>query len=222
MQKYLILPLLGFAHFFHAQTTRNVGDFNVVRAYDKLNVELVHASQAKVEVYSTSSDDVEVLNKNGELKIRMVATKLLQGDDTKIKVYYKDLNEIQASQGSNIWSNQTLDANQLSLISNEGSKINLKLDVKDLSVKSNSGGSLELSGKADKQDVLVNAGAQYDGQNLVTQSTDVTANAGGEAEVYAEKKVNAKTRAGGNIEIYGNPKDRNSKKVMGGSIVFKK
>ena len=36
------------------------------------------------------SQEVELVNKNGELKIRMPLTKLLSGDDVSATVYFKN------------------------------------------------------------------------------------------------------------------------------------
>ena len=88
-------------------------------------------------------------------------------------------------------------------------------------MKANSGGIINISGTAETQDVLVNSGASYNGEDLKSEVTSVTANAGGTAEIYASKTINATTRAGGNIEVYGAPKNRNTKNVIGGRIDFK-
>ena len=91
--------------------------------------------------------------------------KLLQGDDIKVKVYYNDLSDIQASQGSEITSDDVLKANLLKITANEGSKIQMKVDVKQLNVRGNSGGEVELSGNADVQEIVMNSGAKYKGDD---------------------------------------------------------
>ncbi len=221
MRKLIMIPVLCFAQIVMAQTIKNVGDFSVVRAYDKISVELVPSSDSKVEILSSNDGDVELLNKNGELKIRMVTTKLLQGDNTKVKVYFSQLKEVQGSQGAIISASQAIKSNRLALISNEGSLLDLHIDVANLDVKANSGGQMKLSGSADRQEAVVNSGAQYYAKNLQSDDAVVTANAGGVIEVNASESVVAKTRAGGEIVIYGNPKDKDTKKIMGGTIRFK-
>ena len=201
----------------YSQTSKNFGDFNSVKAYDRINVTLVKSSENRVEI---KGDDVEILNKNGELKIRMIPTKIMQGDKVFVTVYYEDIDEIQASQGSKI-SSEDLESKKLSITSNEGSVLNLYVDTHLLNVKANSGGIINISGTAETQDVLVNSGASYNGEDLKSEVTSVTANAGGTAEIYASKTINATTRAGGNIEVYGSPKNRNTKNVIGGRIDFK-
>lgn len=217
MKKIIFGFFVVLSQVAYSQISKNFGDFNSVKAYDRINVTLVKSSENRVEI---KGDDVEIVNKNGELKIRMIPTKIMQGDKVFVTVYYEDIDEIQASQGSKI-SSEDLVSKKLSITSNEGSVLNLYVDTHLLNVKANSGGVINISGIAETQDVLVNSGASYNGEDLKSEVTSVTANAGGTAEIYASKTINATTRAGGNIEVYGAPKNRNTKNVIGGRIDFK-
>ncbi|AKH93851.1 hypothetical protein M876_04625 [Elizabethkingia anophelis FMS-007] len=207
--------------FSFAQTVKNVGTFSSLKVYDKIPVVLIPSTSNKVEVNGKKSSDVEVINKNGELKVRMTTTNLLQGDDVKVRVFYDRLNDIQASQGATVSNEGVLEGNKIVLTANEGSSIIMGLKAKTLEVKSNTGGLITLSGHANNQNAIVNTGAKYYGKQLATTTTSVTVNAGGEAEVSATESVDAKTRAGGNITVYGNPADKKTKKIAGGNISFK-
>ena len=213
------LMLVGFQLSF-AQFTRNVGEFSSMKVYDKITVIIIPSNENKVESESDDSS-VETVNRNGELRIKMMPAKIFQGDQVTVKVYYKNLNDIQASQGSSVSSNETWKANMLTLTANEGSRINLEIETGKLNVKTNSGGEVVVTGQADHQDIIVNSGGKFKGQNLESQSATVTSNAGGLAEVYATESVDAKTRAGGVIDVYGDPDDRKFKNVIGGKINFK-
>ena len=89
-----ILFLFGVACSF-AQNDRNVGDFTSLKVYDRISVELIESKKNKVEIIGDGSSKIQVINKNGELKIRTQTMKLLQGDDVKVKVYYNDLSDFQ-------------------------------------------------------------------------------------------------------------------------------
>ncbi|HIC8643314.1 hypothetical protein BAX97_02820 [Elizabethkingia meningoseptica] len=214
------IAILAF-QFSFSQTVKDVGTFSSLKVYDKIPVVLVPSSSNKVEIDGKKSSDVEVVNKNGELKVRMTTTNLLQGDDVKVKVFYDRLNDIQASQGAMISGEGVLNGNKVALTANEGSTINIGLKAKTLEVKTNTGGQITLSGHSNNQTAIVNTGSKYYAKKLETSTTSVTVNAGGEAEVYATELVDAKTRAGGNITVYGNPADKKTKKFAGGNIWFK-
>lgn len=207
--------------FSFAQNVKDVGTFSTLKAFDKIPVVLIPSNSNKVEVDGKKANDVQVVNNNGELKIKMTTTKLMQGDDVKVKVFFDRLSDIQASQGSTITSQGAVEGNRLSLTANEGSNINIDVAVKALDVKANTGGQLSVSGSADNQTAVVNTGAKYDGKSLHTATTGITVNAGGDAQVYATESVDAKTRAGGIIRVYGNPSDKKTSKFAGGKIEFK-
>jgi len=164
------------------------------------------------------ADQVELVNKNGELKIRMPLTKLLKGDDISATVYYKKINAVEANEGSRIASEATFKATSFDIIAKEGSQVKIKVDVSKLTARVANGSSISVTGTAANQDVLVNSGGTYEAEKLITNQTVITSNAGGEADVYATDLVDAKVRAGGDITIYGKPKEINQKIVAGGTI----
>ena len=216
--KNLFLLILFIAQFSFAQITKPLGDFNKVTAFDQIEVLLIQSSENKIILNGNGSEEVELINKNGELKIRMPLTKLLSGDNVSATLYFKNIDAIEANEGSRISSEGTFKAIAFDIIAKEGSKIKLKLDADKLTVRSSNGSNVNVSGKAKNQDAITNSGGELDAEDLITTQTSITANAGGEANVYATDFVDAKTRAGGNIKIYGKPKQINKKTVLGGTI----
>ncbi|WP_300669851.1 head GIN domain-containing protein [Soonwooa sp.] len=200
---------------------KNVGSFTKLKVFDQINVELVPGDEYKADISGKNAGNVEFVNSGNELKVRMVTSKVMQGDATKIILYYKNLGSIQASQGSVVSSTSPVHVSNLSLISNEGSVIDIVAETSALNTKVNTGGLIKISGESTTQDVVVNAGGKYDAAGFKTENTSVTVNAGGEANVYASQDVTATTRAGGVINVYGNPENRNDKKVIGGKVNYK-
>ena len=216
--KNLLLLILFIAQFSFAQITKPLGDFNKVTAFDQIEVLLIESNENKIILNGNGSEEVELINKNGELKIRMPLTKLLSGDNVSVTLYFKNIDAIEANEGSRISSQVVFKAIAFDIIAKEGSQIKLNLDVDKLTVRSSNGSNVNVSGKAKNQDAIINSGGELDAEDLITAQTSITANAGGEANIYATDFVDAKTRAGGNIKIYGKPKQINKKTVLGGTI----
>ncbi|WP_298224142.1 head GIN domain-containing protein [Flavobacterium sp.] len=212
---------LFFATLGMVAQQKKVGDFNKVTAFDQIDVMLVPSKENKVILNGKGSKEVELINKNGELKIRMPLTKLLKGDDISATVYYSKIDAVEANEGSRIASESAIQATDFNIIAKEGSTIELLLDVEDLQARISNGSKINLEGTATQQDVLINSGAIYHASNLKTKHTTITANAGGDAEINASDSVDAKVRAGGDIVIYGKPKDINQKVIAGGKIYEK-
>ena len=216
--KKIIYSFLLVSSIAFSQTEKSVGDFNKVTSFDQIEVLLIPSDENKVVLDGSGSEDVEIVNKNGELKIRMRLTKMLSGDNISATVYYKNIDAVEANEGSRISSEATFEATTFDIKAKEGSQIKIKINVDRLTARIGNGSTVTVSGKAKNQDVLINSGGIYEAERLKTSQTIITANAGGDADIYATDLVDAKVRAGGDIRIFGKPKQINQKIVAGGTI----
>ncbi len=216
----LIILFLGFAAFSYAQDrTENLGDFNELKIFNGLTVDIVRSDEAKIEISGEKTGDVNVKNVNGKLKLSLKFPENFNPDKVKITIFYNlDLTILDVNEGSAIFSNETIDQVSLTVKAQEGAYIHVPIDVKYLTVKAVSGGSIKLKGRAINQDVLVTTGGVYDAYELTTEYADVTAASGANIEVNVSNLLDANVRFGGTIFYKGNPEKVNSKKVMGGKI----
>lgn len=218
MKKIFIIAIAFVMQTTVAQVTKNLGDFNTVKVYDKLNVKLIAGSENKVIISGSREQEVEAVNNNGELKLRMPFPKLLSGNDIKIQLYYKKIDGVDANEGAYVSSDDTFDATIMDLNAREGAEIHLILDVDKVNIKSVTGGIIALEGKASNQDVVIMTGGVLESKDLITDQTSISISAGGSAQIYATTLVDAKVKAGGSVYIYGKPKQINKKTVLGGTI----
>jgi hypothetical protein len=221
MKKILIITLVIIAQMSFSQVTKNLGDFSDVKTFDKLKVILISSSENKAVITGNRENEVEFVNRNGELKIRMPFPKLLSGDDISIKLYFVNIQSISASEGSFVSSDVNFKQTIMDVDAREGAEINIDLDVEKVKVKAVTGGIIELSGKALNQDVTLMTGGILNSKELHTSQTTINVSAGGNAEIYADTLVDAKVRAGGSIYIYGSPKQINKETLFGGTIIEK-
>jgi hypothetical protein len=218
MKKLLIGVAILFVQVSFGQVTKNLGDFDKVKVFDKLSITLIHASENKIVIKGSRESEVEVVNKNGELKLRMPFPKLLSGDDVSIQLYYKRIESIDVSEGSIVSSKETFKQTTIDLNSKEGGEINVILDVDNAKVRAVSGGTIKISGEAKNQVASLGSGGILRAKGLHTSQTTISVSAGGNAEIHATTLVDAKVNAGGYIYIYGKPKQINQKTVLGGRI----
>ncbi len=216
--KNIFYSLLLVSSLAYSQTEKNVGEFTKVTSFDQIDVTLIPSTENKVILDGSGSEEVELVNKNGELKIRLPLTKLLSGDNISATVFYKKIDAIEANEGSRIACQSVIKSTSFSIIAKEGSSIKLKLNVSKLNAKIANGSTVTVSGTSKNQDILINSGGIFEGEKLKTQQTTISINAGGDASIYATDLVDAKVRAGGDILIYGNPSNINQKTIAGGSI----
>jgi hypothetical protein len=221
MKKLVIIAFVLLSQLTNAQVTRNLGDFDEVRVFDKINLKLIPASENKTIITGNRANEVEVVNKNGILKIRMPFPQLLSGDDIIVKLYFKKIEGISANEGSYVSSETDFKQTILNLNAKSGAEINIDINVDKVNVKANAGGIIKLSGKALNQDVVITSGGILNAKDLHTTQTSISVSAGGKADINATTLVDAKVKAGGSVYIYGKPKQINKEVFIGGTIMEK-
>lgn len=221
MKKVMLILLACVVQTTFAQVTKDLGEFSAIKIYDRLTVSLILSSENKIIITGNREGEVEIVNNNGELKLRMPFPKLLSGEDISVKLYFKNIESIAVSEGSQVSSEAKFKQTIMDLNAREGAEIKIDLDVEKVNVKAVTGGIIELSGQASNQDVTLMTGGILKSKELETSQTTISVSAGGNAEVYATTLVDAKVRAGGSIYIYGSPKQINRETLFGGTITEK-
>ncbi len=217
MKKYIVLFLLSAATLV-AQNSLDLGTFNKVTAFDRIDVTLVESNQNKAIITGAATQDVQIINKNGELKIRMSLEESFQGDLVYVLVYYKNVDALEANEGARISAQNSIKTSSLELIVKEGAQIDIEIETDRLISKGFAGGEMDINGTANYSTITLTAGAVFNAKNLTTKQTEVTVTAGGEAYVFAKDVLSAKVRAGGSVYYKGKPATLNQKTVAGGTI----
>lgn len=206
-----------------AQNPREVkiGEFNTIKVYDLITVNLVKSTENKIIISGRDAGDVELVNKNGILKVRMAFDRQFDGTETFVHVHYTTLKTIDGNEGAVITSNELIEQPQLEIRVQEGARVKAGVKVAYLDIRAVTGGITEISGTVDQQNITVNTGGIIENQELITKRSNVKVRAGGEVEVYAIDSVDIDIKAGGEVMVYGNPKDVTQKTFAGGSIVIR-
>ena len=213
--------LIAFYGFSQTMLDKEVGDFQEIKVYDLIEVNLIKSDDNRIVIKGHNVYDIKFVNKNGVLKLRMELDKKFQGEDTFIEVYYTDLRTIDGNEGAKIVCNELVEKEKIELRAQEGSHIKIGMDVRDVEMKAVTGGIIEASGLAKNQIIVINTGGVFEGRKLLTEVTNIKISAGGEAELYASQKLDVNVKAGGDVYVYGNPKDVNKTTLAGGRIIFK-
>lgn len=219
--KRIFFALLFVVNIVAAQEeiTMNLGDFHTVKTFRGLQVELKKGDSPKIVIDGPKSSQVSVKNNNGILKISLNITHTFSADDVMVYLYYsKDIEVIDANEGSHIFSGDLFEQNKLKVNAQEAGHITLKLDTEELEVIATTGGMIKLEGESTRQRVKVNTGGIYKGEELKTENADVSANTGGLAYVHASKFADASASTGGMITIKGDPEELKKSESLGGYV----
>ncbi|UMB59542.1 DUF2807 domain-containing protein [Lutibacter sp. A80] len=215
----LLLVFISTITFSQEKIITKIGDFNTLKVYNGLTVELKKGTTSKVEITGSQSKDVSIKNSNGILKIRLHFPDSFTAEDVKIVLYYnKNIDVLDANEGGTIISDEIIEQQLLEVKVQEGAKIYLDVNTKHLTVKAVSGGIIELNGVTENQNIEATTGGIYEGYDLQSKQAIVISASGATAEVNASEILDAKVRFGGNIYYIGTPETLKTKKVIGGVI----
>jgi hypothetical protein len=217
----LILFIVCTQLFSQTPTTKTLGEFSELKVYDLINVELIKASENKIIISGANSNNINIIQKNSTLKIRMKLKYKFNGAETQVKIYYTDIDIIDANEGSFVFSKDIIKQYEIVLKAQEGSQISVKTETKQLIVKSVTGSTVTTTGISENQDIKIRTGGVYKGGNNTVENTDLSIKAGGEAAVKTTNVLDIKIFSGGDVHIYGTPKQLKQKKIFGGRIIFK-
>ncbi len=220
MKKIIIILLLTTTVVFsQEERTINLGDFNTIKSYRGLQIELARSNHPKIVITGSKSKEVNVKNSNGVLKISLTVLETFSADEVNIIVYYNDnLDHLSANEGSVIFSNDKIKIKKLYLKATEAAEIKLNIKSDYIEVKAYTGGIVKLEGFVNNQNITANTGGFYKGSDLESEDTTVKVFTGGDATVNASKLVDANASMGGIIRIKGDPKKVNKKESLGGYI----
>lgn len=224
MKKLLFLFLLSLSASVFAQETEIAinEEFSEIKIYSKIQATLIPSTENKIVATGFDNDEIEAKVKGNTLKIKLGLGNIWSETDTKIVVYYKNANIIDANEGAYVEIAEHVEQPSLTLNVQEGAQIIAGyLKVENLEIKSVTGGYIQTSGTATNQTVEVKTGGQYAGEDLKTDTTSVKVQAGGNADVFASTYCKAHVQAGGNINVYGKPEKFDKKRSLGGNIKLK-
>ena len=217
--KFLFTSVLVlFMQLSFAQLSKDVGSFSKVKVFNGISVELISGTENRIEISGGLKDQVETVNKNGTLHIRMAFKKSFEGEQITAKVYYKQIDEVQASEGSYISNSSVIKQKIFTLEARHGSSIKLNLNVDKVNVRSVTGGIVILSGEARNMAVNLGTGGVLKAKDLVAENANVKVTTGGQSDVNVTDLLEVTIKAGGDVNVYGNPQTIDEKITLGGSV----
>ncbi|HEV7346802.1 head GIN domain-containing protein [Telluribacter sp.] len=199
---------------------RTVGNFSQVRVERGIDL---YISQGEEERLTLEADE----NLLEHITTKVQGSTLLITHDknfmrTKsLRAYLtvRAINRLDASGGSDVYSQSVLRAEKLSCNASGGSDLKLQLDVKDLRVTTSGGSDADLSGLVASLKATATGGSDIKAKDLRGDHIVVVVSGGSDAHVYADMELNASASGGSSIYYYGNPRKLTTSASGGGDIV---
>lgn len=228
--KQLLVVLLGVlvlqasAARTSTRQKRELSGFHGISVANGIDLYLSQKSAEEVIVEANADVMDKIITKveAGVLKISMKSNLgfSLRWDNEPRKVFvsFKNLDILEASSGSDVYSQAALKLDKLNLNASSGSDIKLELEADALNAESSSGSDISLKGKVHVFSCDASSGSDIVAGELKTQKCTASASSGSDIRVYVSGELNADASSGGDICYSGNPKSKDINESSGGDI----
>ena len=208
------------------------GDRNVVSKKRKINDDFTRVKVSNgLDLYIKQGNKTSLTVEADENLHEIIITEV-KGDMLKIytdrnirrakarKVYLTvtSLEELKATSGSDVFSENTLTASDLEVSTSSGADMRIEVDADNVTSSSSSGADLKISGKSNTHSANASSGSSISAYGLKSKDVTARVSSGADISVYAIESINARASSGGDIRYKGNPEKVQRKTSSGGGV----
>lgn len=204
------------------EEVRKVKDFNKIEVSRGMNVYISQGEISKVIVKADENllDGIETRTEGDVLKVT-VTKNIRNATSKKVFITTPHLESIEASSGSNVYSETVLEFKYLKISGSAGSNQTLEINTENTESSASSGSNIKLKGKTNSFKGKASAGANIKAEELTSITCNARASSGANIWITAKNSFSGDVSSGANIFLYGNPENQNIDKSSGGNIINK-
>jgi hypothetical protein len=224
---FSLITYVGIAGNGNSDKTemRNLNNFKGIKVSTGIDLYIRMGTVEEVKIVADDDiiDDLITEVKDGTLKIYMKQSNSWfnwnSGNQTrKAYVTVKELQEIHASSGSDVNSENTLTGETLEVSASSGSDVTLDIHYKNFSLDTSSGSDAKISGKTKNFEAEASSGSDIKAQDLESVICKVNVSSGSDATVNVTGELYAKASSGADVRYYGNPQVKDIDESSGGDV----
>ena len=214
--------LLVFVFTGYSQITekRELPPFHSLNISSEIDAELILSEKEGIDLEIENANPLSLVSEveKGVLKVKM-KTGSYKDAVLKVKIYFKDLTEIESTARASVWSQEDIYLDKLTIKLFNGGSTRLRLYCDDVDINISQGSILVLKGEGKNQQVKVNTKATYSGYEFTSEKAIVSSSSYAKAKVSVSNYLEAKASAGGFIGFVGNPARVERKTSLGGEVL---
>lgn len=226
----VLLILMGASLSVHAAKEKTKSELREVSAFSAIHV------SSGIDLYLTQGKNQEVRVEAGPDLVGKIITRVEHGvlkicikdkmnwdlgwnQMRKVHVTFVDLNELNASAGSDVYSQNPFRLKELKISSSSGSDVQIDdLSAEFVSVVTSSGADARVLGKTISMYADASSGSDLDCSGLISEDCEVRASSGSDALVHATGSIKAHAGSGGDVRYAGKPAHRDVDESSGGEV----
>lgn len=215
---FSLFALVAFAITSIAQKTindpnaekRNASGFHAIEVSGGIDLYLSQGNEAVAVSASKTEYREKIMTKveNGVLKIWFEWKNGPKVDwgSRKLKAYvsFKNLDRLEASGGSDVDVDGSINVSKLDMEISGGSDFSGKVDISEMKVGASGGSDVSISGKTTRLRIDASGGSDFSGYELSADVCDVEASGGSDVHITVNKELSANASGGSDVFYKGN------------------
>ena len=143
-----------------------------------------------------------------------------RGANTKVKIFYNNIDKIYVHEGVFIFSKDTIAQADIYVKADEGARVVFNINTETLSTNTSSGATIDLQGKTHHHRAKVNTGGELKASKLETEDTEVFLTTGAVTDVFAKNTLGVNVRAGGTVNVHSKTRKIVENILAGGTVNY--
>lgn len=199
---------------------RNVKNFTKVEVSKGLDCEIFQDPNFKVTVEADDNLQEGITTKveNGTLVISSKYNNYRNVKSKKIIVHLPVIEGLEATSGSNLYTNSVIKGTDILVKSSSGSEIKAHLEADKIALEASSGSTLKAEGIALDITTDSSSGSSIEAQNLLANNVNAQSSSGSSTTVHPIVSLKAKASSGSSIDYNNTPKQIEKEESSGGSV----
>lgn len=199
---------------------RNISsDFSSVKVSQGLDLYITQSNAVALSIEADENlhDLIMTEVENNVLNI-YTTENIRRASSRKIMLDVKNISAIKATSGSDVFSTNTIETDELELNCTSGADIKLDVKTKTLNAHSTSGSDIRLSGTTVLLVAEATSGSDIKASELKAETSRVKATSGADISVNTSKELTARATSGADIRYSGNPEKVDKSDSSSGSV----
>lgn len=203
-----------------AQENRTTEAFDEIKVSRGMNVYISLGNETKVVVRADENllDIIETEVIGNVLKVSTDAN-IRKAKEKKVFITTPNLKVVEAFAGSNVFSENTLETDELEVSASAGANIKLEINSGSTTTTASAGSNIKLEGKSESLYAKASSGSNIKAENLKTNKCTAKVSSGANIWVSAKNNFKGNASSGGNIFYYGNPSNTDINRSSGGNVI---
>ncbi len=194
-------------------------DFDQIKVSQGLDLYITQSNDVALSVEADENlhDLIMTDVENNILRIYS-SENIRSASSKKIILNINDISAIKATSGSDVYSTNTIEVDNLELVCTSGADMKLDVKTQTLNCRSTSGSDIRVSGTTDILIAAATSGSDIKANELKAKTSEVKATSGADISVNTSKALTARATSGGDIRYSGNPEKVNKSDSSSGSV----